>query len=293
MIFEMLMDTCTGPMARTVRDIAIMLDVMAGFDPKDPYTTTAAIAGKPRGGSYAANLGARDISQARIGVLGSGFGPDSDPDCKSVNQVIRKTLQVLRHAGTRLFDVDIPNKDRYIMESETYTVRSRADINRFLASRGRGRKIEQIVADKQYHPSLDLLEAVAEGPQDPLLDHHLGYAKRMETQMEFQRLVMGVLASHDLDAIVFPDSRIPAPLIDDVLAQRWLAMDFPINTLIASQARLPAVTLPVGFTEGGLPVGLEFVGLLYKEQMLLELAFAVESLTKARRAPNLAAITYS
>ena len=276
-----------GPMARTVHDVALMLDVMVQFDPADPYTTAAPIAGKPRGGSYAANLASKDISRARIGVLRSAFGPDSDPDCMSVNRVVQKALQTLRDSGTTLVDIEIPDKDAYINMSRVNAIESRSNLDRFLLKKRPDvvTSVERIKEEKTYHPNLGLFELVAAGPRDPTDDPT--YAKRLEARGEFQRLVMSVLVKNEVDAIVFPDCQIPSPLITDVLSRRWSPSEFPTNTQLAALARLPAVTLPVGFTVSQLPVGLELMGLLYQEQHLLELAFGVERLTKARRAPQL------
>ena len=60
-------------------------------------------------------------------------------------------------------------------------------------------------------------------------------------------------------------------------------MDFPTNTLIAAQTWMPAVSVPAGFTPDGLPVGLEIVGLPYREAGLLSLAYAYEQLTRHRK----------
>ena len=174
-------------MTRTVRDAALMLDVLAGYDPKDPYAAAAWIAGPPTGGSYAANLSESVLSNARIGVLNSAFGPESSPECASVNKVIRTTLSQFK-TGTTLIDVEIPNLDHYLAFMSTYMSRSRYDIDNFLAVR----PIKDVVGTR------------------------------------------------------FQDS-------------------FPTNTSIGSQLRQPAISVPVGFTEAGLPVGLELPGMPYSE----------------------------
>ena len=84
-----------GPLTRTVRDAALMLDFLMGYDPKDPYTAMATIAAPSRGGSYAASLSEGLISRSRIGVLISVSDPDSDVECNAVNQVIREAFSTL------------------------------------------------------------------------------------------------------------------------------------------------------------------------------------------------------
>jgi len=73
----------------------------------------------------------------------------------------------------------------------------------------------------------------------------------MEAREGFQRGVTGVIAAHSLDAICFPDVKIAAPTLQDVLASRWTCLEFPTNTVIASQLWMPAITVPAGFTGDG------------------------------------------
>ncbi|RFU34153.1 hypothetical protein B7463_g2147, partial [Scytalidium lignicola] len=276
-----------GPMTRTVKDAALMLDVLVGFDIDDPYTITAAIAGTPLGGSYASGLDSTFLKQARFGVLRSQcFGPDSDPECAAVNNVINSALKLFHGAGTTLIDITIPNLAEHIRLTSTHLCCSRSDIDAFLATKPHlSTSCAQIFTSKQYHPTLDLLEGILTGLTNPADDPT--YVHRLEAFGTFQRLVISIMASHKLDALVFPDVQIPAATHDDALNKRWPIRGFPTNTLLASQARLPAISVPAGFTEDGLPVGLELVGLPYQEQKLLRLAFGVEELVKGRKAPIL------
>ena len=273
-----------GPMTRTVRDAALMLDVLAGFDPKDSYTAAVVVAGPPRGGSYASHLSEDVLAKARIGVLNSVFaeGDESAP----VNKIIRATLSKFP-AGTTLIDIEIPQLDEYVSVSSTYYSRSRYDIDNFLAAHPilRNVSVESIHSSKQFHPSLPLFDRIGTGIEHPYDDPH--YALRLDERDEFQRIVIGIMAEHQLDAIAFPSVQIPSPTVKDVLGPRFKEHGFPTNTSIGSQLRQPAISVPVGFTENGLPVGLELLGLPYSEQKLLELAYGVESLMKARRAPKL------
>lgn len=273
-----------GPMTRTVRDAALMLDVLAGYDPKDPYTATAAIAGPPNGGSYAANLSESVLSQARIGVLNAVFGPESSAECASVNKVVRNALSQFTK-GTTLINVEIPNLNHYLNSTQIYMSRSRYDVDSFLASHPiiKDVTVESIHSSKKFHKSLPLFESLATGIKHPYDDPK--YAAKLENREEFQRIVIGIMAEHKLDAIAYPSVQIPAPTIKDVLGPRF-GNNFPTNTVIGSQLRHPAISVPVGFTEDGLPVGLELLGMPYSEQKLLELAYGVEALMKARKAPT-------
>jgi Asp-tRNA(Asn)/Glu-tRNA(Gln) amidotransferase A subunit family amidase len=71
----------------------------------------------------------------------------------------------------------------------------------------------------------------------------------------------------------------------DLDAKRWTALTYPTNTLIAAQTWMPAISVPAGYTKDGLPVGIELVGLPYREADLLSIAYSFEQLTKYRKAP--------
>ncbi|KAI1850919.1 hypothetical protein JX265_007244 [Neoarthrinium moseri] len=282
-----------GPMARTVTDCALMLDSMVGFDPKDGFTgfaATAAALGLPRGGSYTAYLeeGPSKIAKAKVGVVRQRFGSDSDPLCKAVNTVMSSAMAALAAAGTTFVDVEIEDLEHLLDRAQTYYQRSRADINAFLATKPH---LPQDVADMVplSHPDkpyMDFVCGVAHGPTDPETDP--SYAGRILAGDELRRRVNCALAAQGLDALVLPDVQVPAPQQADATNERFAGKAFPTNTFLASLARLPAVSVPAGFTtaeQGTLPVGMELVGLEFQEQNLLELARGVEVLIGARRPP--------
>ncbi|KAH7381938.1 amidase [Cadophora sp. MPI-SDFR-AT-0126] len=276
-----------GPMTRTVRDAALMLDVMVGYDAKDPYTASAVVAGPPQGGSYSSNLSEVALSQFRIGVLKSGFGHEHLAECTSVNDVVRGALRRIEDTGATIINIEIQDIDYYMNTSSTYLSRSRYDIQNFLEAHPiiKDVSFESIHSSNNYHQSLPLFRNMGapKSFKHPYEDPH--YAKRLDVRQDFQRLVIGIMAEHDLDVIALPSVQIPAPFVSDVVGTRFENY-FPTNTSFASQLHHPAISVPVGFTEKtDLPVGLEFVGLPYSEQKLLELAYGVESLIKARKAP--------
>ena len=139
------------------------------------------------------------------------------------------------------------------------------------------------IRSKQFHRALPSFDRLATGIKHLYEDPH--YAARLDEREDFQRIVTGIMAEHKLDAIAYPGVQIITLKIEDVVGTRFNDV-FPTNTSIGSQLRQLAISVTVGFTEAGLPVGLELLGMLYSEQKLLELAYGVEELAKARRAPT-------
>ncbi|GGC81675.1 hypothetical protein GCM10011512_05500 [Tersicoccus solisilvae] len=274
-----------GPMTRSVQDAARLLDVLVGFDPADDYTAATVVAGSGR--SYADGLESASLTGKRIGVLRQAFPDGTDPDGARVAETVQAALASMRDAGAELVDITIDELDEQVGFTSLYTTRSQADMNAFVAARpGLGiASMRQLVEDGQYHEKLDLLEAIVAGPEDPLQDAE--YVSRVLAQSAFQRQVLGVMAEHRLDAIAFPDAKLPAPTHEDIFADRWTCLTYPTNTVIASQLLFPAVTVPAGRTSDGLPVGLELMAAPYGEHELLRLAAAAENTLRGWSAPEL------
>jgi amidase len=273
----------SGPMTRTVEDAVRLLDVMVGYDESDDYTAAAFIAGQEV--PYADALQNATLSGKRIGVLRQAFGDGLDPDGAELNKTIELALTALRDAGAVLIDITIENLDDQVGFTSLYTTRSQSDMNEFVSARPTAgiSSMRQLIETKQYHEKLDLLEAIVAGPEQPTDDAQ--YVERVLAQTAFQRQVIGIMARNQLDAIAFPDAKLPAPTREDIFADRWTCLTYPTNTVIASQLLFPAVTIPAGQTAEGLPVGLEFMTVPYGERTLLALAAASEATLQGRTAP--------
>ena len=273
-----------GPMTRTVKDAAVLLDVLVGHDPEDPFTAAATLA---RGvGSYADGLGEGDLRGARIGVVREAFGLDGDPDSSQVNRVVGEAIDAMRGAGAEIVDpVSVPDLQHFIGVTSLYLSQSRYDIDGFLAKRPGSHTVGGLYDSKRFHPRLDLFIAIAEeAPADPEEDpdYHRGLAARED----FRRAILNLMASEGLDALVYPNSQVLPPTRKELDDWKWTVLTFPTNALIAAQADLPSISLPAGFAEGNVPVGFELVGKPYGEADLLKLAYAYEGAASARRPPE-------
>ena len=276
-----------APVARTVADLATTLDAIVGYDPKDPFTVTASAAHDL--GGYAEAV-AREVPlhSWRIGVLETGFGEDDNPDAEPVTNVIRAALSRLGELGvptTR--ELEIADLAGWIEGTSVYVKQSKADIDEFLAQRHDApvSSFMEIYDGGHFHPENDLFHGIAEGPET--IDGDLEYLQRRLNQDHFRRHVLNIFAAHRLDFLVYPTVQVIPPTRDELAAEKYQCLTFPTNTVIGSQAGLPALTLPVGFTGDGLPVGLEVLGTPLAEAKMLQFARAWEKAARPRHAPDI------
>lgn len=273
-----------GPMTRTVRETAQLLDVLVGYDASDDLTAKNELSDHD---SYTNHLMADGLNDARIGVLRDGFGDEDNPAAAPVNQVVSDALVTMRNAGAELVDsVAIPRLDEYLAETMLYILQSKRDINAFLAKRDVPvDSVDELYENDQYHELLDLFIGFAEdGPVD--LEDNIEYWQRLNAQQTFQQEILNVFATHSLDAIVYPDVQVIPPKENELREEKYATMTFPTNTIIASQSLCSAISIPAGFTDDGLPVGVEILGKPFDEPILLELGYAFEQATSHRRPPN-------
>ncbi len=268
-----------GPMARTVEDLARLLEVLVGYDPADPYTGRTAVGAA----DYRDSLDGGALDGARIGVLREAFGSGDDPDAAPVTAVVEGSLAAMADAGADLVDpVSIPDLRRRLEETSLYGLQSRHDIDSFIRSLGDAPvdSFDEFYRRGEYHETLTAFDRIADGFDEPT--DHVEYWEAVDAQERFRDAITGVFAECDLDAIAFPDAKV-VPRRPEELPQG--GESYLINTFVASQSSCPAISMPAGFTDDGLPVGVELLGTPYGESRLLALAADYESIAGTRRAP--------
>lgn len=270
-----------GPITRTVADAAIMLGVMAGFDPADPVTER----GAPHvPSSYADALDADGLKGARIGVLRSFFGTGDAHG--PVNDVMRAALATIEAQGAQLITIDDAiDPDVLIAEVLAHHYEMKRDLDAYLArcpATVAVRSTDDIIASGNAHPSVagTLKAAVA------LAGDEAAYRERLQRQEALRQRVLALMAAHRLDALVYPHQRRLVARIGEPQAER--------NGVLASATGFPALVIPAGFSTPdddapqGVPVGLELFGRPFSEPVLLRLGHAAEQALQARRPPRLA-----
>ena len=271
-----------GPMARTVRDAAILLSVMAGADPADAATQAAT--GHIQL-DYTRFLDRNGLNGARIGVARKMF--TNNP---AVTKLIEAALDAMKKAGAEIVDpADLPSHGQIGgAEFEVLCHEFKAGLNAYLGKLGAGAKIHSLADAIAFNernreremPIFDQEDFEFCQKKGPLTDKAYLDALAKCRQLSRDEGIDAVTAKYKLDAIVAPTSG-PAWLIDYVNGDA----DVGGCSSAAAVAGYPHVTVPAGFVRG-LPVGVSFFGSAWSEPALLKIAYAYEQMTKKRRAPR-------
>jgi Asp-tRNA(Asn)/Glu-tRNA(Gln) amidotransferase A subunit family amidase len=264
-----------GPMARTVTDLAKLLDVIAGVDAADPATVEAA--GKSPA-NYAASLDAQGARGKRLGVLRQAFRADaSDPN---VVALVDRAVEDLRRIGAEIVDpFVVPEFEKFGPRPHPFS-EVRAAIERYLARTGPGfpKSLGEVVAARKFHPLHEvMLTAVAVAPP-PREDQIVLQLEAHEARM--RKCYLDVMDRGRLDALVLPVASYPPKLNGD----RETTPNGS-TTWIASGLHWPAAVVPMGYTYEDLPSGLQFIGRPWSEPLLIGLAYAYEQATHHRKPP--------
>jgi len=271
-----------GPMCRTVRDAAILLGVLAAADPDDKATTDdkrKAVA------DYTRALDPGGLKGARIGVARNYFGFDD-----AVDAVMTRALDVLRRMGATLVDpAEIPNMDKVGEPEQTVLLYElKAGLAAYFARLGEKapvRSLKDVIEfnvrqrkrEMPYFGQDQFVKAEAKGS---LQSYEYQEALAKCRRLARTEGIDAVMNKFRLDALVAPTLS-PACLTDLVVGDRWRGE----ASTAAAVAGYPSITVPAGFIFG-LPVGLLFFGRAWSEATLLNLAYAFEQATKARKPPR-------
>jgi len=265
-----------GPMARTVRDAALLLAAVEGEDPDDAATLAP---DRPGARDYLAALDPGALAGARLGVVKGLLGKHV-----GVDRVIRPALDVLRARGATLVEVELTSEAYDAAELEVLLFEFRADLEAYLARRGGPVKdLAALVRFNEANAGRELQwfgqELVVKASAKGGLDDP-EYRRALDTCAAARRDVHGVLEREKLDALVAPTDGLAWPT--DLLNGDHFTISC---STFAAVAGTPHVTVPAGFHHG-LPLGLSFLGRAWSEPRLLGLAHSYEQATRARRAPT-------
>ena len=267
-----------GPMARSVADAAAVLQVIAGYDPADPVTAAARNHPVP---DYLQQLDPGALQGTRLGVVRQVSNrPAADPE---VLQQFQQALDDLRRAGATVIDpVTLPVYDA-ISPNAYWCPRFKYDLENYLDSLGPKapvRTLAEILESGQFHPSIRG-RLVFFGQFTGPLKNYRNFQGSQENRQRLRSAVEELMRQHRLDALVYPTWSNPPRRIGDLESPHG-----DNSQILSPQTGFPAITVPMGYVRGTLPVGLQLMGLAWTEATLIKLAYAYEQATHHHVAPR-------
>ena len=258
-----------GPLARTVTDLAIALDVSVGLDSSDAATNVLASRAIPR---FTDSLRADALRGARIGIL-ANYMTDGDGD---ILDTVRAAVRAMKRAGADTVRVDIAGFDSLLMGTSVINFEHKYDMIDYLA-RTPGepvKSIADILASGLESGALEarfkLADSLGTRDNEP-------YRRALARQAVLRARIVAIMDSLGLDALVYPTMRRKPVMPGDAQLGSTCAL--------SAQTGLPALSIPAGFTGDGLPVGIELLGRAFGDVRLVSLGYAFEQLGPRRRPP--------
>jgi amidase len=271
-----------GPMGRTVTDVALLMNGLAGVDPADPASAGA----KDRiPQDYTARLDRGALAGKRLGLVRQAMGYHPDVDAAT-----EKAVATLKAAGAEVIDVKIATYDRWSDPEFTVLLYEFKDgLNAYLARSGSAYPtLESLIAFNTANADRVMplfgqeifTQAQAKGP---LTEAAYRKARDDARRLAGAEGLLAALETQRLDALIAPSTS-PAWPTDHVLGDHFVGAGYGM----AAVAGTPSLTVPSGESHG-LPVGLTFMGRAYSEPELLALGYAFEQAAQARKPPTFAA----
>jgi len=273
-----------GPIGRTVADVAALLGPLTGADETDAATLAE---DRSVYDDYTQFLDRDGLKGARIGVARKLFGTD-----KRVLKIIESNLETMKSLGAELVDVELASSEEFgKTEVEVLTYEFKADLNAYLANRGRMAQVhsleevikfneENLMRVLPYFGHERMLDAQKKGP---LTEDEYIQALEKNHRLTRGEGIDAVMAEHKLDAIVCPSGG-PAWMIDLINGDGIRSWDTDA-TSYAAVAGYPHITVPAGYIFG-LPIGISFFAGAWSEPALIRLAYAFEQATQVRVPPQ-------
>jgi amidase len=273
-----------GPITRTVRDAALVLDAIAGYDPNDPVTAEC-VGHVPA--TYTSFLVADGLRGKRLGVIRDPMAEDVDPaadDYHRVRAVIDRALGELANCGAEIVDpINVVGLTELLAKTQG-SFEAESAIDAYLAQFPNApvKSLQEIVLSPEVllHQRSRLIRSIGRTTEEP------GYARLMQIRNALRLAVLQAMADARLDAVVYATfDHEPQVIPPDILTSPKSGLQKGSNRTLAPMIVCPAISVPAGFSDGDLPVGIELLGRPFTEGLLLQMAYAYEQATHHRRLP--------
>ena len=266
-----------GPITKTVTDAAIIMDAIAGHDPLDSTSVNVPVP------DYSKALKKKDLRKLRIGVPKEYFADGLDPE---VEQAVRAAVDVLKELGGEIVDASLPTMNAAVA---AYYLIATAEAS-FNLARYDGVKFG--LRSKQANDLMEMYRKTRQEGFGPEVKRRImlgtyalsaGYYDAYYGKAQAVRTVIRrefMTAFEQVDLMATPVMPTPAfklgERVEDPL-QMYLS---DIYTISVNLAGIPAIALPCGFSQAGLPIGLQILGRPFQEDTLLRAAHAYEQATR-------------
>lgn len=264
-----------GPFSRTVEDAAILLQAIAGYDPQDSTSLNVQIP------NYTASL-IPDLKGKRVGVIQETFGEGLDP---VVEKAVRQAIQQLQSLGAEVQEISCP---RFRYGLPTYYIIAPSEASANLArydgvkygfrAEGASNLLSMYTKTRSAGFGPEVKRRIMIGTYVLSAGYYDAYylkAQKVRTliKQDFEQ------AFEQVDVLVCPTSPITAFKAGEKTADPLSMYLTDLMTIPASLAGLPALSLPCGFDAQGLPIGLQMISNVLREDLLLQAAYAYEQST--------------
>jgi aspartyl-tRNA(Asn)/glutamyl-tRNA(Gln) amidotransferase subunit A len=239
-----------GPMARTVEDVALLLQALAGYDPDEPLSVNQSV------DDYLSDLKG-GVSGWRVAIARRGFD-DANPE---ILEAVAGATKVFEQLGAQIEAVDL-SYCRETRPASFMVMTNDADAYHY----------ERLQSRPQ-----DFGEDVLKRLEGGLTATGVDYA-RARLAMSQVRYLLNRLFD-DFDLLLAPTVPMAAPRLDDSAETERARANLSVYTLPFNAAGVPALSLPCGFTKDNLPIGLQIVGRAWNEAGVLRAAYAYEQAT--------------
>jgi Asp-tRNA(Asn)/Glu-tRNA(Gln) amidotransferase A subunit family amidase len=291
-----------GPMARTVHDAAILLDVMVGSGPErsNPEVPEMPV----RGEGYTDGLSQHALEGRRFGLVGEGWRTSYLPLAPDTEELYRQAIATLEAQGAEVLEDPFLGSGFIEKYRERRGSRSEGEdaMARYLRGLGEaalftsieeweelsGREFRRGRGRGRFRDGADSA-ATAETQYFARADTPAEYRSFVEWRIEIQSFFRRILEQNDLDGLFFPQAGAPIPdLVEDPKRPEYSPNNHPeLPSNVVNDIGLPVVTVPYAYYQDGTPFVLAFIGDLWTEGELLAYAYDLEQASKGRRPPRL------
>ncbi|MFB2893229.1 Asp-tRNA(Asn)/Glu-tRNA(Gln) amidotransferase subunit GatA [Aerosakkonemataceae cyanobacterium BLCC-F50] len=276
-----------GPFGRSVEDIAILLGAIAGYDPKDSTSLNVKIPNYAK--SLKPNFKTRGV--LRVGVISETFGRGLD---QSVEKAVTKAIEVLQELGAEIHVISCP---RFQYGLPAYYIIAPSEASANLA---RYDGVKYGIRDEEANNLLSMYTKTRAAGFGPEVKRRImlgtyalsaGYYDAYYLKAQKVRTLIKKdfdSAFEKVDILVSPTAPTTAFKVGDKTADPLSMYLTDLMTIPVNLAGLPGLSIPCGFDEQGLPIGMQLIGRVLQEELLLQVAYAYEQATTwNQHKPNL------